>query len=69
MKTLLDYFVMSTYCMFIVIFIVKGTIITIIISFFDQGVLADKVILGHLGPGLITQDLVVFQVRTMMMMV
>ena len=28
-----------------------------------QGVLADKVILGHLGPGLITQDLVVFQVN------
>merc|ERR1719239_701219 len=27
----------------------------------SKGVLADKVILGHLGPGLITQDLVVFQ--------
>ena len=32
------------------------------IDFVRQGVLADKVILGHLGPGLITQDLVVFQV-------
>jgi len=27
----------------------------------SKGVLADKVILGHLGPGLVTQDLVVFQ--------
>ena len=31
--------------------------------FLWQGVLADKVILGNLGPGLITQDLVVFQVK------
>ena len=31
--------------------------------FFAQGVLADKVILRHLGPGLITQDLVVYQVN------
>ena len=30
---------------------------------FVQGVLADKVILRHLGPGLITQDLVVYQVN------
>lgn len=27
----------------------------------SKGVLADKVILRHLGPGLITQDLVVYQ--------
>ena len=32
-------------------------------KFFAQGVLADKVILRHLGPGLITQDLVVYQVN------
>ena len=48
--------------------IIHGTIVTIkISSSFVQGVLADKVILGHLGPGLITQDLVVFQVRTIIL--
>jgi len=39
----------------------QGESLTFSSSSQSKGVLADKVILGHLGPGLITQDLVVFQ--------